>query len=459
MFCNKSVHLHKTLHHGQRWLAKVYQQTQAYATMFDKQRLLCGSSNQFLTCSTTTVQILTSVHVSIASSRKSYHTTCNLSSEPLLKLESSLQNEQTLTISACGQNMVIPAVWLRDHCRSPKYYNHDTQQKNADLNLLDRNLTIDSVDMTGNKSGVMVSWSDGHRSEYSVDWLLSNYYTEKPKPSTIRMLWDKAIIESHPLPVVSHYDHMTLEAGLARTVENLCKFGFAIVDGAEATEAATQEVVERITFVQETLFGKMWTFTSDAERSDTAYSTQALGPHTDLTYMSTPAGIQVFHCLKHTGKGGETLLVDGFHCMEMLHELYPEEFDLLSETEVPHEYKEKMSSTSPGYHMYSLGTVVRTHPSTEEFIQLRFNPYDRAPLNTVDATDIPAFYRAYDRLLRIISDPKGQFWIKLSPGQVLLIDNWRVMHGRAAFDGTRMMCGCYLPRDEWVSKARTMGVW
>ena len=48
--------------------------------------------------------------------------------------------------------------------------------------------------------------------------------------------------------------------------------------------------MRRVTFVQETLFGKMWTFTADAERSDTAYSTQALGSHTDLTYMNTPAG-------------------------------------------------------------------------------------------------------------------------------------------------------------------------
>ena len=89
----------------------------------------------------------------------------------------------------------------------------------------------------------------------------------------------------------------------------------------------------------------------------------------------------------------------------------------------------------------------------------RFNPYDRAPLNTVPATEIPTFYRAYGRLIKIISDPVGHFWHRLKPGQVIFIDNWRVMHGRSAFAGTRVMCGCYLPRDEWVSKARMLGVW
>ncbi|RUS80141.1 hypothetical protein EGW08_012098, partial [Elysia chlorotica] len=284
---------------------------------------------------------------------------------------------------------------------------------------------------------ILIQGNDGHVSKFEMDWLIDNYYKEKPDPGAGlgRLHWDRELIESHPLPVVPFDDHMTSEAGLAKTVGNICKYGFAIVEGCEATEAATEKVVERLSFVQETLFGKMWTFTSNAQRSDTAYSSQALGAHTDLSYMDTPAGIQVFHCLKHTGSGGETLLVDGFHCLEVLEQTYPEDFELLKNTVVPHEYKEKPSPSSPGYHLYSLGTTIRMHPATGRLIQLRFNPYDRAPLNTVPATEIPPFYRAYGRLYNIISCPSGQFWHKLKPGQVIFIDNWRVMHGRAAFDG------------------------
>lgn len=33
-----------------------------------------------------------------------------------------------------------------------------------------------------------------------------------------------------------------------------------------------------------------------------------------------------------------------------------------------------------------------------------------------------------------------------------VIDNQRVMHGRAAFTGYRRMCGAYISKDEWRSQ-------
>ena len=41
---------------------------------------------------------------------------------------------------------------------------------------------------------------------------------------------------------------------------------------------------------RETLYGKMWSFTSDLSRGDTAYTTQALDRHTDTTYFHEPCG-------------------------------------------------------------------------------------------------------------------------------------------------------------------------
>ena len=47
---------------------------------------------------------------------------------------------------------------------------------------------------------------------------------------------------------------------------------------------------------------------------------------------------------------------------------------------------------------------------------------------------------------------------KLRPGRLLLVDNWRVLHGRTAFIGRRELCGCYLPRDDWLNKARQVAL-
>lgn len=70
----------------------------------------------------------------------------------------------------------------------------------------------------------------------------------------------------------------------------------------------------------------------------------------------------------------------------------------------------------------------------------------------------------------ILSDPKNQYWFQLTPGKLLskcnlraafsisltriVFDNWRVLHGRAAFTGKRRMCGGYINRDDFISKYR-----
>ena len=44
--------------------------------------------------------------------------------------------------------------------------------------------------------------------------------------------------------------------------------------------------------------------------------------------------------------------------------------------------------------------------------------------------------------------------LRLAPGQAIVIDNHRVMHGRRAFRGHRNLLGCYLPADDWQSLLR-----
>ena len=46
---------------------------------------------------------------------------------------------------------------------------------------------------------------------------------------------------------------------------------------------------------------------------------------------------------------------------------------------------------------------------------------------------------------------------KLEPGDLLTFDNWRVLHGRQAYQpstGMRHLQGCYVDRDEVLSRLR-----
>ncbi|KAI8770578.1 trimethyllysine dioxygenase, mitochondrial, partial [Biomphalaria glabrata] len=367
-------------------------------------------------------------------------------------------NDECVQVSFADHTLKIPLIWLRDHCRSEKFYNHNTHQKIPQSGLSELDLSPAEICLVDNNSAVSITWKDGHVSKFNLDWLANNFYPGKLVSQSKRQYWNNEIVLEEGLQTVSYNDHMTYDDGLKKSLTNLVKFGFCIIEETPVSQSATQAVAERISYVLQTVFGQMWTFTSDASRSDTAYTTQYLGAHTDNTYLSSPAGVQVFHCLKHNGSGGETLLVDGFKALDILRSVDQAAFKVLASVVIPHEYKEQASGNHPGYHLYNLSPVVTLHPISGEYISLRFNPYDRAPLNTLSLHDMTTFYSAYDKLSKIISNKENELRIKLNPGTVLLIDNWRVLHGRSSFDGTRVVCGCYLPRDEWISKARLMGL-
>ena len=267
-----------------------------------------------------------------------------------------------------------------------------------------------------------------------------------------RVLWNPEMLTSMCIPEVHYEEFMQSDEPLKDLLVNLYRYGFGIVQGAPATIQGTTQVAERVSFLQETFFGKDWSFSADLKFGDTAYTNIALGPHHDSTYFSQPTGIQVFHVLEHDGKGGETLLVDGFYIAEKLRKEHPDVFKILKETKIPHEYKDS------GHHHYSLDTIIKTHPVTDELIWMRYNRYDRGPLDTVPYDKIPDIYNAFRVLTNEIEAPGMLHWVKLRPGMVLFVDNWRAMHGRSAYTGFRKVCGSYLPREDWLSKARVLNI-
>ena len=59
---------------------------------------------------------------------------------------------------------------------------------------------------------------------------------------------------------------------------------------APADHQGTLTVSQRLTFIQPTLFGPSWGFTSDLAFGDTAFTSVGLGAHTDNTYFTAPSG-------------------------------------------------------------------------------------------------------------------------------------------------------------------------
>ncbi|KTF83959.1 hypothetical protein cypCar_00038146 [Cyprinus carpio] len=360
-----------------------------------------------------------------------------------------------LELSYGGLVMHFDYVWLRDHCRSASCYNSKTHQRNLDTASID--LNIRPLKSRVDENTLFLTWPDGHITRYSLTWLAQNSY-EGQKRSAVqpRILWSADIYSSAQVPSASWDKFMSCDEELKNFLNNFLLYGIAFVEGVPPTLEATETATQRVSLIRETMYGRMWNFTSDFSRGDTAYTKLALDRHTDTSYFQEPCGIQVFHCLRHEGTGGRTLLVDAFHAADAVLQRTPENFELLSHVPIKHEYVENLSEHRN--HMIGIGPVINVYPWNNEVYMIRYNNYDRSVINTVPHDVVRRWYTAHRQLTAELRRPDNELWVKLKPGKVLFIDNWRVLHGRESFTGLRQLCGCYLTRDDVLNTARSLGL-
>ncbi|XP_054899601.1 trimethyllysine dioxygenase, mitochondrial [Poeciliopsis prolifica] len=363
--------------------------------------------------------------------------------------------EDCLEVSYEGTQLRFNYVWLRDHCRSASSYNSATHQRSLDTGSIE--LTLRPESSAVDHGQLVLTWPDGHVSKFSLSWLAENSYEgRKTVMEQPRILWNANIYQNASISAAKWDKFMSCDSELKEFLQNYLWYGIAFVDDVPATVEATEEVTRRVSLIRETTYGRMWSFTSDFSRGDTAYSQLALDRHTDTSYFQEPCGIQVFHCLRHEGTGGKTLLVDGFYAAEKLRQRSPENFELLCRVPIRHEYIE--NTKNHRNHMMGIGPVLNVYPWNNELYMIRYNNYDRSVMNTIPHDTIRRWYVAHRELTTELRRPENELWVKLTPGKVIFIDNWRVLHGRKSFTGLRQLCGCYLTQDDVLSAARCFGL-
>ncbi|PAA73768.1 hypothetical protein BOX15_Mlig001021g5 [Macrostomum lignano] len=362
-----------------------------------------------------------------------------------------------------GKLRRLSCAWLRFNCRCADCHNAATRQRViSPATALAAGKSPPRLSQLPDSSGVRLDWSDGHMTEFAYSQLESLLSPDGGGSCRGRSLWTRSA--GHPFEGTSAIRPVPLSelesapSGLRTVLRNLWSCGVATVTGVEATEAATEAAVRQVAPVMPSLFGGMWTFTADGSRQDTAYGSDAIGVHNDTTYLHNGAGLQVFHVLEPAPVGGDTCLADGFQAAETLRQENAAHFHLLASAPVFHQYQE-FEAGQPTHHTRCLDTVLKLDPeSGGSLYQIRFNPYDLDSLAAVPQAEVAAYLAAYAHLSEILNRPESQVWLSLRPGTVILIDNWRLLHGRSGFSGRRVVSGCYVSRDDWTSRARVTGV-
>jgi trimethyllysine dioxygenase len=342
-----------------------------------------------------------------------------------------------------GTSTTYPWIWLRDHAHDEETFHPVTMQRNIHTASIDPAITASQVSIDG--GDVAISWSTGESSTVPIDFL-AQYQT--PTTADVSLGIDPVLWEASSIgegPRTSYDAIMASDEGMLEWLTNLIRYGFGLAVGVPATGEATKELLERVAYIRQSIFGGFWEFEADMSKADTAYTNIELLSHTDSTYCND-APVQLLHCLYFEGTGGESTIADSFRVAEELKKENPRHYEVLSTVLIPGQY------IGDGAHLMAMRPLLR-HDHNGKLVQVSFNNADRAPF-LLPADEMVEFYDALRAFDRLSNEHRLQWRHQLAPGEAMIFDNWRVMHGRASYSGGRKLCGAYLNHEDVESRIR-----
>ncbi len=331
-------------------------------------------------------------------------------------------------------------IWVRDHSRDESAFDLDTAQRKVDTFSISEELRAEHIELVDDT--IIVDWCDDTPSSHLPAAVLVEALGLE---TGARALWNhsgEVGVESVPYEAV-----VESAEGLTAWLGDIERFGLAIASGVPTGREQARALAERVGYIRRTVFGDLWTLSTEVTaHADSAYGQATLEPHTDGTYSHDAPGLQQFVCQERTGEGGESVVVDGFAAAEALRKEQPEAFEILADVAVPAHYMEE------GVHLRARRPTIRVDPRGR-LEQISFNNYDRSPF-VLPLDRQNDWYEAYAALHRLITD-RDRWWARrLEPGDALIVDNWRCLHGRLGFTGTRVFEGCYLNHEDLESALR-----
>lgn len=367
----------------------------------------------------------------------------------MAQLDGLQRTESGLAVSVGESDMVLSWRWLRDHGEDDASFDAITRQRRVyALDATPPEPAIDAALATVDGTRVVtLTWAEPPEHTWISQQTLHGLLA--PRPAMRPTIWhrpaDVAITRGEVDAVLEDDD------ALRRWVDDIGRFGYGVLGGFRGGHDEVAALAARIGRPMSTIFGTTWDLASDvAHHDDTAYTQTFLAPHTDGTYMDHAPRLQVFCCTERDGTGGESVIVDAFALAEALRDEQPADFDVLSTVHVPGHYIE------PGVELRASRPAIRLDPAGR-LAQVSMNNYDRSPM-LLAPDEMESFYRAYGRLHDLANDRDRWLSVRLEAGDVLVNDNWRVLHGREAYTGGRRFVGCYINHEDFQSSLRTLGL-
>ena len=231
------------------------------------------------------------------------------------------------------------------------------------------------------------------------------------------------------------------------------------------------------------LYGNTFHVQNMLKAQNIAYTSAPLPPHQDLVYYQSPPGLQLLHCVENSVRGGESTLIDALAAATQLHEWRPDLFDAL--TQCCATFVKQREAADMVYRAPHIQAIPDAAGTTPVVVAVRWAPPFQGPL-LLEPPQLQRYWAAYLALERMLDNslpqdlhlaasPHGvsaeleeclrdyahrHTWEqRLEPGDVLVFNNLRLLHGRRGFHldaggGHRHLIGCYTNMDDTLNRYR-----
>ena len=339
-------------------------------------------------------------------------------------------------ITANNTAYELPALWLRERCQDEASLDNITQQRLFNPHNLQDDLSLIAAEARANNT-TWLAFSDGYSCEYDFTKLHADFDLSDGLPAVKPWKSDFALSD-----VTFDWNKVCDQNYRQSSIRAYLTYGMIILRNVPTEKEQIITVAESYGHVRTTNFGKYFEVYSKPDSNDLAYRPIPLAPHTDNPYRDPVPGIQLLHCLINETNGGLSTLVDSLSVAEQLRCEDPEGFALLSSVPVRFQFVDngiQLTARRPIIHLNTEGNVTGVHYSPR---------LDYLPLLDNDTT--VKFHRARRRFGELASHADYEIRFPLRAGELMMLDNNRVLHGRTAYDpngGRRHLQGCYIDRD------------
>mgnify|MGYP005722405857 FL=1 len=353
-------------------------------------------------------------------------------------------NDNKVFFEKQGAKKEIHPFWLRERVNSENFLDQKTQQRLFDPTMLKNSSEISKVNISD--KFLEVSFKDGAYAKLVIENILKEFEKDNELYFINKISWKSDFQNNN---IYKFNKNFFEEKIMYESLLDFYKYGFVIFENVPIQDNFIVNFANSIGSIRRTNFGEFFNVKSKPNPNDLAYTSLPLAPHTDNPYRKPVPCIQLLHCIENEVDGGLSTLVDGLAVTEELKKEHPSFFQILTEIKVRFQFVDDNVVLEDWAEMIQLDENKRLK-------QVRFSPrLDFVPL--MDKEKLELYYAARNKISEMYNSEKFRIEFKLKPGDLLMMDNYRLLHGRTEYnanEGNRFLQGCYIDYDSTEGKLK-----